>query len=69
MMRLPYDIKNVLTLGNSAEKPSDWLNAVGRSIEDGDATHPYRPMQSCEENHVLATPIVTPRASTRGARF
>ena len=28
----------LLTL-NRAEKSSDWLSAVGRSIEDGDATY------------------------------
>ena len=39
----------IYVAGNRAEKSSDWLSAVGRSIEDG-----YRPVQSCEENHVFS---------------
>ena len=35
---LIFATSNKLNTVNRAEKSSDWLSAVGRSIEDGDAT-------------------------------
>ena len=64
--------KTLIPWLNRAEKSSEWLSTVGRSLEDGGGgggAHAYRPIQSCEENHVFGNSYCNPRASTRGAFF